>query len=356
MALPPVPYQTDFQDQKAGRITQPWLQWLEQLRNTLNRLAEGRGTTLHEALTDVTSDQHHAEIHTHVLSFGAVTDLTDYNLTTDDGSSTTLSRSDHSHGSVMSRRNLWAIKQWYAARFVNAGVDVTSVASASLVSEIGCSLVIVTASTVNVFQVWDAINPYGALLTSAVLDNAALCYVHMGAATGSGSWIAPHNPYSQFGIKTGSSIANITIFIGATVDPSSTTPSNLQENLPNGVSWPNFIGFRFLASGGTGTWDVIHRLTTAAATITSTGVAVTADTSYKFEIETVDYGVTWTFNINDVLVHTATTNLPNTDLSVAPSMQEIVWIRNKVGGAGSAKSIKLRSFYTEYGGDISQTS
>src|SRR3990167_9346068 len=109
MALPPVPYQTDFQDKKMGRITQPWLQWLEQLRNTLNRLVEGQGTTLHEALTDVTSDQHHAEAHTHET--GTVTEEVTYGQAPSEGVLSTVSRSDHTHGSVSEPTNLRKVFQ-----------------------------------------------------------------------------------------------------------------------------------------------------------------------------------------------------------------------------------------------------
>jgi len=343
MALPPVPYQTDFQDKKVGRITQPWLQWLEQLRSTLNRLVEGQGTLLHDELTDVSSDQHHGKSHVHLndgsgtVSYNSLDDLPEPTVQT-------------------SLRDLWSLRQWYAARAVNVGSDVSGVSGNTELSTIGCTASF-SASAASAFSTWDAVNPYGVVFTSTTIQDHVYFETHMGTSGGSGAWIAPHNPYVQFGIKTGPSVENVTLFIGSVTDPTGSSPTSAQEALPSSYgSWPNFIGFRFLASGGTGTWDVIHRLTTATATITSTSIAVTADTAYKFEIETVDRGVTWTFTINGTLVATKTTNLPNTVLSSALSMQEIVWVRNKVGGVGSSKAIKIRSIYVEYGGDISQTS
>jgi hypothetical protein len=371
MSLPPVPYQTDFQDKTTTRITQPWLQWLEQLRSTLNRLTTGQGTLLHDELTDVSTDQHHAEVHTHLNGdSGAVSHVELTNVTINqhhdkshvhlnDGSGTVDYNSLSSLPTIPTQtplRDLWALKQWYAARAVNVGSDVSGVSGSTLLSTIGCTAAF-SSSAASAFSTWDAVNPYGILFTSTTIQDHVFFQTYMGSSQGAGAWIALHNPYVQFGIKTGASVADITLFIGSLADPNGTSPTSAQEALPSSYgSWPNFIGFRFLASGGTGTWDVIHRTTTATATITSTAVTVSANTAYKFEIETVDLGVTWTFKINGVLVATKTSNLPDTNPATAPSMQEIVWVRNKVGGVGSSKTIKFRSIYAEYGGDISQTS
>jgi len=69
--LPPVPHNTDFQDKKSGRITQPWLQWLELLRGILNSASSGLGSILHNDLLGVTPDQHHDREHEHTESDGS---------------------------------------------------------------------------------------------------------------------------------------------------------------------------------------------------------------------------------------------------------------------------------------------
>lgn len=98
--LPPVPHNTPFQDDKTQRITPPWLRWLDLLRSKLNATSGGGGVSDHEALSNVTSDQHHAQEHTHLSSFGETTALTAYRAIPASGSSSSLSRSDHNHGSV----------------------------------------------------------------------------------------------------------------------------------------------------------------------------------------------------------------------------------------------------------------
>jgi len=78
--LPPVPHNTDFQEKGSQRISQPWLQWLEMLRQLI---AEG-GSLSHNDLTDVTPDQHHPQEHEHDGTDGSGTvsynDLTDIGI------------------------------------------------------------------------------------------------------------------------------------------------------------------------------------------------------------------------------------------------------------------------------------
>jgi hypothetical protein len=131
MSLPPIPHTTVFQDSKTGRISQPWLQWLEFLRQEATARNE-QGTLAHTDLTGVTADQHHDEVHTHTSStaishldlstvttdqhhakshihdgadgsglvnyFGSVVSETSYGQASVDGVLGTISRSDHTHG------------------------------------------------------------------------------------------------------------------------------------------------------------------------------------------------------------------------------------------------------------------
>jgi hypothetical protein len=131
MSLPPVPHTTAFQDSKTGKISQPWLQWLELLRQEAITTSD-QGTVSHSDLTGVTADQHHAEVHTHASStaishldlsvvtanqhhaqshihdgvdgsglveyFGSVVSETSYGQAASNGALGTISRSDHTHG------------------------------------------------------------------------------------------------------------------------------------------------------------------------------------------------------------------------------------------------------------------
>jgi len=131
MSLPPIPHTTAFQDSKTGRISQPWLQWLEFLRQEATARNE-QGTLAHTDLTGVTADQHHDEVHTHASStaishldlstvttdqhhakshihdgtddsglvnyFGSVVPETSYSQASANGVLGTISRSDHTHG------------------------------------------------------------------------------------------------------------------------------------------------------------------------------------------------------------------------------------------------------------------
>jgi hypothetical protein len=144
MALPPVPHNTPFQVKDTVRIAQPWLQWLEILRQEVSRHNEVEALA-HGDLTGVSADQHHAEVHTHTSGdgggishsdldavvadqhhaqshthngtdssglinyFGSVVSETSYGLSSADGVLGTMSRSDHTHGTPVSTTTAHAL-------------------------------------------------------------------------------------------------------------------------------------------------------------------------------------------------------------------------------------------------------
>lgn len=83
--------------------------------------------------------------------------------------------------------------------------------------------------------------------------------------------------------------------------------------LPNNVT--SGVGFEYTDNENSGRWQAVG-VNATVETSADTGVAVTADTWYKLEVEIAEDGASATYFINDAEVATVSTNLP---LGAVPS-------------------------------------
>lgn len=127
----------------------------------------------------------------------------------------------------------------------------------------------------------------------------------------------------------GTDVAGIRIFVGLA------SVTNL--NADTGAN--NMIAFRFSTAAGDTNWMAFTRDNAGGSTATSTGVAVTANTAYKFRIVATST-TTVDFYINDVLTNSGVAaNLP----SLTVSMNMVAQAYNVT--AGTARNIKIHRFY-----------
>ena len=242
-------------------------------------------------------------------------------------------------------------KEWHSAIFRGSAGGTTS-GIALVANSANCAVNVTTSAFTD--TTWDTPNVYGQLSTATTLDSVARVILSAGTtATNQGFFEPVHNPYSAFGIKTPASLTGSLIFVG-TAQSGFSNPNVAGKDLgAASILLRDFVGFRYDPAGG-GTWNVMHRALTAAATIVSTSVTVSVSTSYLLEVYTEDGGVSWVFKINGAIVHTATTNLPAVSSTTSPGHVEFALVDNTV--AGTARQLKIARIYGEYGGDLTLSS